>query len=74
MEELLHHLGCIKPCKYRDNLPYQLVSRISAINRINVTTVAFFIEVAELSGVSFRIKDLQLKGRLEVLLYVVARS
>ena len=42
--------------------------------QIYVTTVAFFIEVAELSGVSFRIKDLQLKGRLEVLLYVVVRS
>ena len=21
MEEILHHLGCIKPCKYRDKLP-----------------------------------------------------
>ena len=36
MEEILHHLRCIKPCKW-DKLPtstYQLVSRISSINSI----------------------------------------
>ena len=25
MEEILHHLGCIKPCKLTGYLPYQLV-------------------------------------------------
>ena len=34
MEEIVHHLGCIKPCKSWDKLP-QLDSRISSINRIN---------------------------------------
>ena len=35
MEEILHHLGCRKPCKYLDihgYSPYQLVSRNSSIN------------------------------------------
>ena len=32
---ILHHLGCRKPCKYWDQLPYQLVSRISSINSID---------------------------------------
>ncbi len=31
MEEILHHLGCIKPCKWRDKLPINWC-RISAIN------------------------------------------
>ena len=31
MEEILHHLGCIKPWQYWDKLPNQLVSRISVI-------------------------------------------
>ena len=34
MEELLHHLGCIKPCKQWDKVPYQLVSWIFSINSI----------------------------------------
>ena len=35
MEEILHHLTCMKPCKYVNNgINYQpqLVSRISSIN------------------------------------------
>ena len=31
MEEILHHLGCIKPCKYWDKLPINWC-RISSIN------------------------------------------
>ena len=33
MEEILHHLGCIKPCKKWDNLPINWC-RISSINSI----------------------------------------
>ena len=29
MEEILHHLGCIKPYEWMGYLPYQLISRIS---------------------------------------------
>ncbi len=33
IEEILHHVGCIKPCEYWEKLyNYQLVSRISSIN------------------------------------------
>ena len=35
MEEILHHLECIKPCKYWGNSSYQLVRRISSINSIS---------------------------------------
>ena len=31
MAEILHHLGCIKPCKYWDKLPINWC-KISAIN------------------------------------------
>ena len=34
MEEIRHHLGCIKPCKLWGYLPYQLLSRISSMNRM----------------------------------------
>ena len=36
MEEILHHLGCIKPCKLNNGINYQppLVRRISSINSI----------------------------------------
>ena len=38
MEEILHHLGCIKPCKSWDfNYQPQLVSRISSINSIKIS-------------------------------------
>ena len=45
MEEILHHLGCIKPCKSWDKLPINW-SRISAINS---TTNPLF-EMAALHG------------------------
>ncbi len=35
MEEILHHLGCIKPCKWWDKLPINWC-RISAINSITL--------------------------------------
>ena len=34
IEEILHHLGCVKPCKEWDKLPINWVSRISSINSI----------------------------------------
>ena len=34
MEEILHHLGCVKPCKWRDKLPINWC-RISSINSIS---------------------------------------
>ena len=37
MEEILHHLRCIKPCSIVGYLPYQLVNRISSINRITAS-------------------------------------
>ena len=37
MEEILHHLGCIKPCKKWDNLPIKWC-RISSINSITIIT------------------------------------
>ncbi len=39
MEDILHHLGCIKPCEQWDKLPINWC-RISSINRINWCCVA----------------------------------
>ena len=40
IEEILHHLGCVKPCKELDKLPINWVSRISSINSIAHVPVA----------------------------------
>ena len=41
MEEILHHLRCIKPCKYWDKLPINWC-RISSINNTSHFTFATF--------------------------------
>ena len=46
MEEILHHLGCIKPVEIMGYLPYRLVSRISAINSNTIREQSAFFHVS----------------------------
>ena len=41
MEEILHHLGCIKPCNLMGYLAYQLVSQISEPSRVLPDSLEF---------------------------------
>ena len=51
MEEILHHLGCIKPCKEWDKLPINWC-RISSINSDSMVKILFLIFLPIFSGVS----------------------
>ena len=51
LEEILHHLGCIKPCKYWDKLPINWC-RISSIN--SISTKNLDVETAKANACIFK--------------------
>ena len=56
--EILHHLGCIKPCKQWENYQPQLVSRISSINSMALKYWLFYFS-ADVEGDSPQMANTQ---------------
>ena len=45
MEDILHHLGCIKPCKWWDNLTHQLVQDFFHQQYVHCVHVSLHIQI-----------------------------